>query len=262
MTDDRFGVGHAIQRLTGSQSAFAMRDLISLAMADAPPSELGRVYDSYTARTMRAMATSYAVLALAAGTLVTYVAKDQHDWRIGLALGTVIALAVLTGLFQHAELAQLPREFAEATRLLAILRELRGHRVELGTPFPRPGGSVPGRWLAGIVMVAALCGIAVAGGLAVGCKNDATLPLALAAIAGVVMLLSRLGAELRPSPKIPSTAKRNAERGTPLVQRIGQYRLDDYVTRSKVTDHVNHCIKDAYPARSAVETVLREHGWT
>jgi len=251
MGELRRGVKQAFKRLTGSSSAFTMRDLISLAApTSAGPAELGRIYEWYNGRTSRAITRSYIVAALALGGLLKYVkyadkvGDHQGIWDhvvIGGALFVVIALAIITGLFQHAELAQLPRELAEANRLLATFIDLRDVRVKLGTPPPdRRDGRGLRAGLATMVVFAAL--VAIVLWLFV---NNALVWATAASIAWVVLLalLSRMWAELKPSPEPPPLEECAAQRHLPLVDPIGDFRLDDYIASSAIADYVNECIR-------------------
>lgn len=120
-----------------------MRDLISLAAAEAQAADLGRIYEWYASRTARAIATSYALVLLAGGAFVKYVGDGHGDFVILLSLGAVSVLAACAGLFQHAELAQLPRELAESTRLLATFRSL----TDAGAPEPCRDKESGSAWL-------------------------------------------------------------------------------------------------------------------
>lgn len=226
-----------------------MRDLIGLAAAGSQPGELGRIYEWYSARTVRAISTSYAVAAAALGALLHHVLDAEPDnVLVVILLGLGVVLAAVVGLFQHAELAQLPRELAEATRLVATFSSLKEAGVDLGTPKPADVVASGPRWLAGLRGFV-VCVFAV---LAVG-KMAGAFEIAAAAIACIVLpvLWARLCAELEPSPEPPSEEERELDQDSSLIWRIGRYRLDDYVSQQDIATYVDTCIEDAAARRGA-----------
>jgi hypothetical protein len=232
-----------------------MRDLISLAAAGSPPAELGRIYEWYSARTVRAITTSYAVLVIALGGLLHALDDKPGDdvALIGL-LAAGIVLAAVVGLFQHAELAQLPRELAEATRLVARFRALQEAGIELGTPRPSDGDAPSPPWMAWLLGVV-VCAIVVC-----TAKIDRTFEVVVAVGACLVLpvLWARVWAELA-SPEPPRERVRNEGKRRTLVERIGPYRLDDYVSRCDIATYVDDCIQDAAtrPRRAMPDTARR-----
>ena len=232
-------------RLIHAQSAFCIRDVISMAAGNAQPAELGRIYEWYSARTTRAIATSYVIGAGAlAGLLQDVLHHKAGDPRAWPLFAVVLALAALAALFQHAELAQLPREFAEATRLLARFSAPKGGPVDLGIPLPAKDRM---DWW-GVGWVVALLLLAGLVGCRVGKEHDG-LELAAVVLATVAMivLLKRVGAELRPALRPPETGKHD------LVDSIGDVRLDVYATNRKIAEQVNTCIEDAPRAVEATD---------
>ena len=237
--------GSHFRRLMDAPSAFCMRDLISLARADAAPSDLGRVYDWYSARTTKAIATSYAVAVLAGSALLKYANDPGQDWAAVAALVLVIVTAAFTGLFQLGELAQLPRELVEATRLLVRFKELKSAGVVLGSPTPPtdpPAWQSWWRWLLGLVCLCA----GMVGGLAHWTDHD-SLEIAVAAIACAVAIpfVRRVILEFAGIPDLPDTAE-----DVPLIERIGDVRLDTYLTNQVIAGKVNACIDEPKPPAS------------
>lgn len=231
-----------VRRLLSAGSAFCARDLISLAKAGAQPADLRPIYEWYSTRTMRAIATSYAVATAAGGGLLTSLQYGSFV-PAGL-LAIVVGLAALCGLFQHAELAQLPRELAESSRLLATLGELVEKRADLGTPMPRDDTH---RWW---WMVAGIVGLALLGVIGVvlvwGTKHpELDIGAVVIACAAIVILATRVWAEFSKPPDVPPRKDwdTDAERRKSLFERIGKYRLDQYVTDADVAGYVNHCIE-------------------
>ena len=146
------------RRLMDAPSAFCMRDLIALAQADAPASDLGRIYDWYSARTTKAIATSYAIATLAGGALLKYANDQGTDWAAVIALILVIAAAAFTGLFQ---LGRARAAAPGAGRGHASPRALQGAQVSRRRPRqPNPASRSTG--LAGLAAVGAAAVGAVA----------------------------------------------------------------------------------------------------
>lgn len=233
-----------IELLMGSQSAFCIRDLISLASAGSQPSELGRIYEWYSSRTAKAIATSYAVATLAAGALVKYLADDGRDIVAVLLLAGVIVVAALAGLFQLAELAQLPRELAESTRLLASLSWLTQAGVDLGRPPPSTAGTNRLDWL--IWLGALVWWSALTVVVAKATKHsDVDAAVAAIACALIVVFVRRICEEFPPTSDAPSEETRDGELHKSLFEQIGAYRLDEYVTYEAIANDVNYCIDRA-----------------
>ena len=150
----------------------------------------------------------------------------------------VVGVAAIAGIFQHAELAQLPRELAEATQLLARFRWLAREGVDLGRPLPPDTREPVWRWLTALV---APCVVAA---LLVVLSEFDDLGVAVAAVACVVLvaLLKRVIAEFSSADR---QARAGAE-GTPpdsLADLIGRYRLDEYVTDPDVAGEVDDAIR-------------------
>lgn len=221
---------------------------MSLAAAGAPPDELGRIYEWYAARTSRAIATSYAAASLAAGALLKYVADDEHMTSVAApVLLCVVGGAVITGVFQHAELAQLPRELAEATRLLASFTGLMEAEARLGRPRPRDDSSIWFGVLTWLTVLLVPCGLAVYWATTTKCHD---LDAAVAAVAWVVLvaLLKRILAEFPKAIQVPPRANLAWEDPPSLLDLIGDYQLDQYVTNPVVAEWVDTCIDAEWSA--------------
>lgn len=224
-----------------AQSAFCMRDLMSLAAAGAQTDELGRIYEWYSARTARALATSYAAATLAVGALLKY-ADDEHMTAAVIFLLGVVGVASISGIFQHAELAQLPRELAEATQLLAKFRWLVQAGVDLGRPLPAGKAEPEWAWLAWLAALLLPCLVAM-GAVALTERHDSDVAFAAVACVVLIALLKRIFAEF---PSVDAQDRADSG-GTPtgsLVDLIGKYRLDEYVTDPVTAKKVNDSIRD------------------
>jgi len=239
--EPRGGTEQALRRLLHSQSAFAMSDVMCLAVPKARPAELASIYEWYAARTTSAIRTSYAAATAAVVALLAYVDDGRPQWWPIAAFALVIALAVVVCAFQQAELAQLPRERAVAMHLLTIFERCATVTPPLiKAPIPQPDGPQPSSTAKRVVMsVVALVAITCLTVLVVAALSDEDLRLVdvgvvLAALV-VVVLASRLASEFRPS-SLPSDAE-------DCLAAIGGVRLDDYVSDPAITERVNKCLE-------------------
>ena len=239
------GVRQAYQRLTRSQSALEMQDVMSLAAPGVPSTELARVYEWYMQRTTAAIRTSYGVAAAALAAAARYVATATPDDFTLAVFGGVVVLAAIVGHFQQAEIAQLPRELAVASRLLITFRTLGGDDLAFVHAPERAERS--SRWRGTIIAISVVALTSVVWCLWRKHTDESHLVALVVATALTVIALSvlRLSAEFRAS-RIPLTdAKGAPQRPALLQERIGQCRLDDYINDPDIARYVDRCIADA-----------------